>query len=108
MDISRYTKKTATTTSRIPKGSLLGLFAMAIVIATIAVSTLRLSEKRSLVKSLRNQARQEYTQLESSYDHVQKTIDDVSTVEGRERAIRENLRAVKEGEEIVVLVPEKS
>ena len=106
MDISRQHHKK--TTARIPPGSLVGLFALAVIIAVISVSTLRLGEKRSLVKSLRNQARREYEQLQASYDQVLETIEASATPEGQERIIRQNMRAVQEGEEIVVVVPEQN
>src|SRR3989344_965976 len=60
-----------------------------------------------LTSDNRNSAEQEFNDLLSRKDVIQKQIADLSTFEGKEREVRSKFQVAKEGEQMVMIVDEK-
>ncbi len=78
-----------------------------ILVAVIAVSGLQLFSKYQYVRGVRNIAESQYNATLKRQESLTHTLDMLETRSGQERVLREHFHVVKEGEEIVVLIPDE-
>ncbi len=79
----------------------------AVLLAIIAVSGLQLFGKYQYVRGLRDIAKSQYNATQERQTSLMHTLDMLDTRSGQERVLREHFHVVKEGEEIVVLIPDE-
>ncbi|OGI83297.1 hypothetical protein A2997_02270 [Candidatus Nomurabacteria bacterium RIFCSPLOWO2_01_FULL_36_10b] len=83
------------------------ILVVAVFIAIVLVSILKLMERRAYVKDIRNNREREYQQLLKTQENIQQTVESLQNDGNKERLIREHMRVIKEGEEIIILVPDE-
>ncbi len=85
---------------------IVSILIVVILLIIALVSTIRLLKKKAYVHSVHNNLEREYTKLLESKKKLDMATQTLNDSEGIDRVIRNTYRAVKEGEELVVLVPD--
>ncbi len=84
------------------------IIGVVIIIVITSISTARLLKSRSVVHTIKTDLEREKAELLETQRKLDASLHSFSDEAGIDRVIRNTYRAVKEGEEMVVLVPDKS
>jgi len=98
-------------TSRISNPTPRRVFLLCILVAVsflLLLSIIRISKKYHFVKDGRNELREEIAETQKSIEGLENSLDYLDTPNGTERALRQQFRVASEGEELIVIVPDKN
>lgn len=78
-----------------------------IIAALLILSTVRLFAKYKKARGVYQETKLEYDNLTEMKASLEESVELLSTDEGIARELREKLRVVGEGEELIIIVPEE-
>jgi len=80
---------------------------LSVLIIFLIVSTVRLMGKYKKAKEIYHASVRKHDELELLRDQLKDSVDELSDEQGQDRELRQKLRVVEEGEELIIIIPEE-